>query len=130
MSLFICQKCGCIENTSCGFYWGSKTIPHPFEDASLDGLALCSECAPDRFKEGSPNSMELARRCIEAFTDPGDLVLDPFAGSGTTLFTARSLGRKSLGLDNSPKYCANIQKKLEADLEFENFLNRGLDPIS
>ncbi len=47
----------------------------------------------------APFPTELPRRCILASTEEGDLVFDPFAGSGTTLKVARELGRRSLGLD-------------------------------
>lgn len=43
----------------------------------------------------------LLERVIEIATDPGDLVLDPFCGSGTTLVAAKILGRNSIGLDSS-----------------------------
>lgn len=42
-----------------------------------------------------------ARACIQAFTNPGDLVLDPFMGGGTTLVEARALGRVTVGCDIS-----------------------------
>jgi len=42
-----------------------------------------------------------ARACVKAFTDPGDLVLDPFMGGGTTLVEARALGRVTVGCDIS-----------------------------
>lgn len=42
-----------------------------------------------------------ARACIKAFTDPGDLILDPFMGGGTTLVEARALGRVTVGCDIS-----------------------------
>jgi DNA modification methylase len=42
---------------------------------------------------------ELARRCILASTLPGDVVLDPFSGSGTTERVARQLGRHGIGVD-------------------------------
>lgn len=41
----------------------------------------------------------LMRRLIEAFTDPGDRILDPTCGSGTTLKAARDLGRSATGID-------------------------------
>jgi adenine-specific DNA-methyltransferase len=43
----------------------------------------------------------LMRRILEASSDPGDLVLDCFCGSGTTLAVARDLGRRWIGVDNS-----------------------------
>lgn len=52
-------------------------------------------------KKGHPAPFpdELARRCVLACTDPGDLVLDPFVGSGTTTRIATSLGRRAVGID-------------------------------
>ena len=58
---------------------------------------------------------ELARRCIAAGTRPGDLVLDPFAGAGTTLLVAHRLGRDSLGIELGPAYCAMARDRIRAD---------------
>lgn len=46
---------------------------------------------------------ELLCRIIQASSNPGDLVLDCFAGSGTTLTVASELGRRWIGMDNSPQ---------------------------
>lgn len=46
-------------------------------------------------------SPQFARAAIEAFTKPGDIVLDPFMGGGTTLVEARVLGRRAIGIDIS-----------------------------
>lgn len=47
---------------------------------------------------------ELAERCILAFTNAGDLVLDPFAGTGTTPIVAHALQRRGLGVELSAAY--------------------------
>jgi DNA modification methylase len=41
------------------------------------------------------------------------VVLDPFAGSGTTLYVARELGRKYIGIEINPEYIKLIEKRLE-----------------
>ena len=51
MSIFVCDKCGCIENTALGFYWG-KNFKDMWADKSLQDLAICSECAPHEFSDG------------------------------------------------------------------------------
>ena len=53
---------------------------------------------------------ELIAPCIEAGSDPGDVVLDPFSGSGTTGVVARKMGRDYLGIELSPKY-AQLSKE-------------------
>lgn len=49
---------------------------------------------------------------IEKFTKPGDVVLDPMCGSGTTLLAAVKLGRKAIGIDIDPVACDTTKKEL------------------
>lgn len=74
---------------------------------------------PDEHYAAFPD--ELARRCILAGSRPGDTVLDPFAGSGTTLRVAETLGRNSIGIDLGyqelqAKRTNNLQMTIEAYL--------------
>lgn len=55
---------------------------------------------------------ELARRHIESWSNPGDLVLDYFGGSGTTATEAQRLGRRYLTNDISREYCDLMEKRL------------------
>lgn len=55
---------------------------------------------------------EIVRRCIRLYTFTGDLVLDPFAGSGTTLKVAKELQRKFVGYEISKNYESIIRRKL------------------
>ena len=57
---------------------------------------------------------QLLGRIIRACSDEGDLVLDPFAGSGTTLVVAKKLGRRPLGFELSPDYAARARARLDA----------------
>ena len=56
--------------------------------------------------------LELAENAILLTTQPGDIVLDPFAGSGTTLLAAKQLGRNSIGIEISKKYCELIEQRV------------------
>lgn len=51
-----------------------------------------------------PKPLPLMRELIEQFTDPGDLVLDPFMGSGTTLRAAKDCGRRAIGIELNETY--------------------------
>jgi site-specific DNA-methyltransferase (adenine-specific) len=57
---------------------------------------------------------QLLGRIIRACSDPEDVVLDPFAGSGTALVVAKKLGRRWVGFELSANYVARIQARLEA----------------
>lgn len=57
---------------------------------------------------------EIVRRCIKLFTFVGDIVLDPFAGSGTTLKVAKELERNFVGYEIMETYKPIIEKKLKS----------------
>lgn len=56
---------------------------------------------------------KLIAKLVLASSNAGDVVLDPFAGSGTTGVVAKKLGRKFICLEQNPLYCAWAQKRLE-----------------
>lgn len=65
-----------------------------------------------RAEHNAPFPPELVRRCVLSGSPPGGFVLDPFAGSGTTLEVAMELGRHSVGIDLSYDYTCEIVKRL------------------
>lgn len=56
--------------------------------------------------------VKLLKRLIEIFTDPGDVVIDPCAGSGTTLRAAYEIGRGSYGFEISKQFFRDAQEKM------------------
>lgn len=52
------------------------------------------------------------RRLVEYAVPPGGLVLDPFAGSCSTLLTARQLGRRAVGIEANEEHCERAAKRL------------------
>lgn len=68
----------------------------------------------------APFPLEIPRRLILLYSWPGEIVLDPFVGTGTTLLAARELGRKGVGYEISRKYCelaAHILRNTPLQLE-------------
>ncbi len=56
---------------------------------------------------------KLLAKLILASSSPGDTVLDPFLGSGTTSVTAKKLGRHYIGIELEPRYCVWAEQRLE-----------------
>ena len=74
---------------------------------------VCGTFAERAGWHGCQMPERLLGRIIEACSNQGDLVLDPFAGSGTTLAVAKKLKRRFLGFELSSEYAKQIQKRLE-----------------
>jgi DNA modification methylase len=66
----------------------------------------------DRPDHPCPKPEPLLVEQVQQFTDAGDTILDPFAGSGTTLVAAKRLGRKAVGIEREEKYCEVAAKRL------------------
>jgi site-specific DNA-methyltransferase (adenine-specific) len=96
----------------------------PWRDAVGGWPALCStvwNLSPAARTPGghpAPFPIELARRCVRLSTWPGEVVFDPFAGTGTTLLAARQLGRRAIGVEVCEAYCFEIVDRL-AQLSFD-----------
>lgn len=75
-------------------------------------LGIVAPVAKERTGYPTQKPESLLERLILALTDPGDLVLDPYAGSGTTLATAARLGRRGIGIDHSERAVAVCTERL------------------
>ena len=84
-----------------------------FLEATLDVWEIQAESA-SRIGHPAPFPVELPRRLIELYTYEGDLVLDPYVGSGTTAVAAASTGRHYVGFDTDPAYLALAEDRLVA----------------
>ena len=74
--------------------------------------AFPSESA-NRVGHPAPFPVELPYRLIQLYTFKGDIVLDPFCGSGTTCVAALKTGRHYVGLDNNEEYVRLARKRME-----------------
>jgi site-specific DNA-methyltransferase (adenine-specific) len=72
---------------------------------------------------------QLLGRIIRVCSNEGELVLDPFAGSGTTLAVAKKLGRSYLGYELSPQYVTRVKKRLDT-IEPGDPLHGAAEPLT
>jgi DNA modification methylase len=88
------------------------TTPHI---VSMRNMRSVWTFAPEQYK-GAHSAVfpsGLPRRCVAVSTRPGDIVLDPFAGSGTTLAVAKQLGRSYIGIELNERECRRqIEQRL------------------
>lgn len=104
------------------FCKGSLKKPGESKNADIDAESFKNwvygkwTIAPERnmHKYGHPAMFpkELAIRVLKLFSFKGDIILDPFAGVGTTCLAARENQRKYLGVDISPEYCQTAEDRL------------------
>lgn len=73
-------------------------------------------CNPEAERNGHPcpKPIQLIRRLVRII--PGDTILDPFMGSGTTLRAAKDLGRRAVGIEIEEKYCEIAVKRLAQEV--------------
>jgi DNA modification methylase len=86
--------------------WAQRTMAYP-----TNVLHMATECGNKNHSAAFPKA--LPEWFIKLFTDEGDFVLDPFAGSGTTLDVAKELRRNAIGIEILPEYCELARDKLE-----------------
>jgi site-specific DNA-methyltransferase (adenine-specific) len=64
----------------------------------------------------------LLEKIIELVTDPGDLLVDPFCGSGTALVAAKLLRRRAIGIDASPEACTLAKNRVDGPIRTDSRL--------
>jgi len=102
------------------WYLRPQETPEPFFAPESDTWNVSRVCGTFHEREGwhgCQMPVGVLNRIILASSNPGDLLLDPFNGSGTTVVAAALLGRKYIGIDQSAEYVAFARKRLAAALE-------------
>lgn len=94
-------------------YWMTIGSEFLFNDTSaIKSYSTVWDIAPRvDVQVSAPYPVELPSRCIEACSSRGDIVLDPYMGSGTTLIACEQLGRAARGVEINPSYCDVIVKR-------------------
>jgi DNA modification methylase len=86
--------------------WAQRSMAYP-----TNVLHMATECGNKNHSAAFPRA--LPEWFIKLFTDEGDFVLDPFAGSGTTLEVAKNLRRNAIGVEILSEYCELAREKIE-----------------
>ncbi len=105
-----CRKCGYLLKD----YGGKKKILHPFGPLVSDVWSDIHRIRHNKHRDPHPCQLpvHLLERLILMSTDEGDIILDPFMGTGTTAVAAARLGRNVIGIDLDPQYVEITQRKL------------------
>ena len=125
------KKLFCLESTE---YDEIMTAEHyvlqtvrPHEKGKNPGDVWVMATASLQEKHFAPFPDKLPEICIKACCPSDGIVLDPFAGSGTTLKVAKQLGRKSIGLEINRDYLKIIQRVVDGNvkLDYQNELHQA-----
>lgn len=96
-------------------YWLAKGKPRCYRD-SIEAdyrSEVWTIIAKRQTDHPAPFPVQLVENCIKLSTNEGDLVVDPFMGSGTTAVASQILGRKWIGFDIDGKYCDSAKERLK-----------------
>lgn len=103
---------------------GQDTISKAEFLKATDSVWEIPSSSSSRIGHPAPFPEELARRAIEILSYKGDVVLDPFLGSGTTAVAAQQTDRQYIGYELSEEYCELARKRVE---EARESFNRECD---
>jgi site-specific DNA-methyltransferase (adenine-specific) len=92
--------------------WGTPLGTRPKGSSfGKRGRAVAGTTMPESVHP-CPKSYRFWSSLLNDVSNPGDLILDPFMGSGTTLRAAKDLGRKAIGIELEERYCEIAAKRL------------------
>lgn len=86
-------------------------LPFPNAGCVSNGERLCDSTGKALHPAQKP--IQLMLKLVKVFSEEGETILDPFAGSGTTLRAAKDAGRKSIGVEVEEAYCELIARRLD-----------------
>lgn len=104
------REVGVDDNADCELAWTNLGGPARLISHRWKGVVKGSEHGQAR-QHPTQKPIELMRRIIVWRTNPGDLVLDPYAGSGPVLLAAEITGRRCVAVEYVPRYCDVIARR-------------------
>jgi len=110
-----CRKCGYLLKD----YGGKKAKLHPFGPLVSDVWTDIHRVKHNKYRDEHPCQLpiHLLERVILMSSDEGDIILDPFIGTGTTAIAAKRMGRHYIGFDIDDKYVQITENKLAQENE-------------
>lgn len=108
-----CRKCNYLHKD----YGGKKAGLHPFGPLVSDVWTDLHRIKHNKRRDAHPCQLpiHLLERVILMSTDEGDIVLDPFNGTGTTVIAAKRLGRRYIGIELDAQYVTIAERKLRRE---------------
>ncbi len=98
---------------TCFYVTKGKPKTFNFPEKQADAVNVYAHPVRDRLTDHpTEKPLTLIRRIIEASSNPGDVVLDPFMGSGTAAVAAKQSGRRFIGFETSPEYIHMAETRL------------------
>ena len=94
----------------CEMAWTSFDKPAQVFNSRWRGIIRDSK--EPRVGHPTQKALEVMKWCIASFSKPGDTILDPFLGSGTTAVAAKLLGRNYIGIEQDEEYVAMARERL------------------
>lgn len=121
---FAKEKCWTFNYKDMKKYNKGKQLRDVWEFPICQGTERVKE-KNGRASHPTQKPLELFKRLIEMTSKEGDIVLDPFIGSGTTAVASEELNRKWIGIEKNKRYCniAKIRVKSERDNRRKNINN-------
>ena len=105
-----------LFNTTERIYWFCKDKPNVYKQQVDDNYRSDVWAITPERQQGHPAPFpeQLAKNCILLTTQKGDIVYDPFAGSGTTIYVANQLNRTAIGTEIDPIYIDIINARMSS----------------
>jgi len=91
---------------------GSKWLEAGYNPKDVWSVSRLHRIHSEREDHPTQKPLEIIERMIKASSRPGEVVLDPFMGSGTTAVAAHRLKRRFIGFETNPDYCEIIRQRL------------------
>jgi len=129
-----------LHNSSCWIVWDKDNGDNDFADCELAWTSFKSAVRLFKWRwngmlqermnwkekrlHPTQKPMELFRWILKKYTEPGDLVCDPFMGSGTTVIACNQLGRRCVGIEINDEYCSIAQKRLGQESLLQHTLTK------